>query len=227
MKENKITDEMLARYITGRANAEEQAEIDACLAEDAEFADEVLNETVATLLQQRSELRHSDSPYIVYNRQRKKPSLQWRVAMRRVAAVAVVGVVGFVLWRLADTGGTDFNTGDNPTVTTAGMGNNDREAAEPCVGNFDYAFPTYEAPKEWTRVPGDTLKITWNSNAPLQRFDYRFDGNGVWHKKEARGRFFFTAESLENVDMVEWRIVVGCNKDNFDALYDTVMIIHK
>lgn len=227
MKENKITDEMLARYIAGCANAEEQAEIDACMAEDAEFADEVLNETIATLLQQRREQVHSGRPHIVYNRQRKKPSSQWRVALRRVAAVAVVGVVGLVLWRLASTGGTEFNTGDNPTLTTAGVVNSDGDAAEPCVGGFDYAFPTYEAPKEWTWVPGDTLIITWNSNAPLQRFDYRFEGGGVWHKKEARGRFFFTAESLKNVDMVEWRIVVGCNKDNFDALYDTVMIIHK
>ncbi len=224
MKENKISDEMLARYIAGRASAEEQAEIEVCIAEDQEFADEVLNETLSVLIQQRGEQATLNQQS--QSHRQKKDQQKRGVVMRRVAAVAVVAVVGLVLWRIVGNGGSEFNLSDGPAITTAGMGNTDGDESVPCVGEFDYAFPTYEAPKEWMWTADDTLTITWHSNAPLQRFDYRFGYSDSWHKKDAKGSYSFPARALRNVNAIEWRIVVGCNKDNYDALYDTVMIIH-
>lgn len=96
----------------------------------------------------------------------------------------------------------------------------------PCIVYSDYAFPIYNAPQEWVWSLNDTLTITWQSAAPLQKFDYRLSYDDSWHTRECRGAFSIPASELKNTKEVEWRIIVGCNKINNDAVYGTVEIIH-
>ena len=226
-----ITDEIIAKYISGHCNEFEKASVEEYMAKNDENADDVLKMTVSAysyIIDQKEMPKTHTKKLTNGNRTTFNMSGFYRYA----AVVAVLVVVGIGIWQHASAPKVPHFDFDDPVqYNNAGFsGGSAKSNNRPCEGEYGDTYSMGDVPEEWVWEEDKPLVIRWESDAPMQRLDYRFNCTDKWISKDVSKTqsFSFTSDEIKNAMQVEIQITVGCDEQNYDIIFDgKIKIIHQ
>lgn len=226
-----ITDEIIAKYISGQCNEFEKASVEEYMAKNDENADDVLKMTLSaySYIMEQKGTEQTNSKKV---KNSKKATFNMSVFYRYAAVVAILVVVGIGIWQHTSAPKAPLFDFDDPVqYNNAGFsGGSAKSNNRPCEGEYGYTYSMGDIPEEWVWEEGKPLVIRWESNATMQRFDYRFNSTDKWISKDVSKTqsFSFTSDEIKNAMQIEIQITIGCDEQNYDIIFDgKIKIIHQ
>lgn len=230
MKNMTITDELLAKYISGQCDKEERASVEKYMAENNENADDVLRMTLSAY----SYINGQNESEIIEKKWWHNTSNLFNVKVfyRYAAAIAVLVLVGIGVWKFGSSPQMpyfDLDSSGNGSYNAGFSGNAGNNVDNPCDEMYDYTYSIDEIADEWIWEEDTPFVIEWESDAPMQRLDYRFGSSDEWIENDVSKihRFSISADEMRSAEQIELRIIVGCNKDNWNTIFDDIIKIRR